>query len=43
MNSKQKRQTLDIIMRFVIKVVFYDITNAQCVYWSNTTIFIDRI
>ena len=30
-------------MRFVIPVVFYEITNVQCVYSSNTTIFIGRI
>jgi len=34
---------LYIIMRFVITVVFYEITHVQCVYWSNTTIFIGRI
>jgi len=32
-----------IIMRFVIPVVFYKITNVDCVYSSNTTIFIGRI
>jgi len=32
-----------VITRLVIPVVFYDITNAQCVYWSDTTIFIGRI
>jgi len=31
------------VMRFVIPVVFYEITNAECVYSSNTTIFIGRI
>ena len=31
------------IMRFVIPVVFYEITNVECVYSSNTTIFIGRI
>jgi len=31
------------IMRFVIPVVFYEITNVQCVYSSNITIFISRI
>jgi len=30
-------------MRFVIPVVFYEITNVECVYWSNTTVFIGRI
>jgi len=30
-------------MRFVIPVVFYEITNVGCVYWSDTTIFIGRI
>jgi len=30
-------------MKFVIPVVLYEITNVQCVYWSNTTIFIGRI
>jgi len=30
-------------MRFVIPVVFYEITNVQCVYSSNTTTFIGRI
>jgi len=32
-----------VIMRFVIPVVFYEITNVECVYSSNTTIFIGRI
>ena len=32
-----------IIVRFVIPVVLYEITNVQCVYSSNTTIFIGRI
>jgi len=32
-----------IIMRFVIPIVFYEITNVQCVYWSDTTIFIGRM
>jgi len=31
------------IMRFVIPVVFYAITNVQCVYWSDTAIFIGTI
>ena len=31
------------IMRFVIPVVFYEITNVECVYWSDTTVFIGRI
>jgi hypothetical protein len=31
------------IMGFVIPVVFYDITNIEFVYSSNTTIFIGRI
>ena len=30
-------------MRFVISVVFYEITNVQCVYCSDTAIFIGRI
>ena len=30
------------IMRFVIPVVFYEITNIQCVYWSDTTLFIGK-
>jgi len=30
-------------MRFVIPVVFYEITNLECVYSSNTTISIGRI
>jgi len=30
-------------MRFVIPVVFYEITNVVCVYSSNTTIFLGRI
>jgi len=34
---------LDVIMRFVIPVVFYEITNVECVYSPNTTIFIGRI
>ena len=33
----------DGVMRFVIPVVFYEITNLHSVYWSNTTIFIGRI
>jgi len=32
-----------IIMSFIIPVVFYEITNVECVYLSNTTIFIGRI
>jgi len=32
-----------LIMTFVITIVFYEITNVQCVYWSNITIFIGRI
>jgi len=32
-----------MIMRFAIPVVFYEITIAECVYSSNTTIFIGRI
>jgi len=32
-----------IIMRFVISVVFCEITNLECVSLSNTTIFIGRI
>jgi len=34
---------MDIILRFAIAVVFYEITNVQCVYCSNTAIFIGRI
>ena len=30
-------------MKVVIPVVFYEITNVECVYSSNTTIFIGRI
>ena len=30
-------------MRFVIPVVYYGITNVECVYWSDTTIVIGRI
>jgi hypothetical protein len=30
-------------MRFVIPVVFCEITNVQCVYWSDTAIFFGRI
>jgi len=33
----------EVIMRFVVPVVFYEITNVECVYSSNTTIFIGRI
>ena len=32
-----------LVMRFVIPVVFYVITNEQCVYWTDTAIFIGRI
>ena len=32
-----------VFMRFVIPVAFYEITNVECVYWSNTTIFVGRI
>jgi len=32
-----------LVMNFVTPVVFYEITNVQCVYWSNSTIFIGRI
>ena len=28
------------IMRFVIPVVFYEITSIECVYSSDTTVFI---
>jgi len=31
------------IMRSVIPVVFYEITNVQCVCWSDTATFIGRI
>ena len=31
---------VELIMRFVIPVVFYEITNAECVYSSKTTILI---
>ena len=30
------------VMSFVIPFVFYEITNAECVYSSNTIIFIGR-
>jgi len=30
-------------MRFVIPVVFCEITAVVCVYWSDTTIFVGRI
>jgi len=29
--------------KFSISILFYQITNVQCVYWSNTTVFIGRI
>ena len=32
-----------LIMRFVIPVVFYEITNVGSVYWSDTAVFIGRI
>ena len=32
-----------LIMRFVIPVVFYEITDVECVYSSDITIFIGRI
>ena len=35
--------TLEVVVRLVIPVVFYEITNVECVYSSNTTIFIGRI
>jgi hypothetical protein len=35
--------TKNVIMRFVIPVAFYEITNVECVYWSDTTVFIGRI
>jgi hypothetical protein len=38
-----REECLGIIMRFVIPVVFYEITNVERVYSSNTTIFIGRI
>ena len=31
------------IMRFVIPVVLYEVTNVECVYWSDTAIFIGRV
>ena len=31
------------VMRFVIPVVLYEVTNVECVYWSDTAIFIGRI
>jgi hypothetical protein len=34
---------MKLIVRLVIPVVFYEITNVECVYLSNTTIFIGRI
>jgi len=30
-------------MRFVIRVMFYEITNVQCAYSSSITMFIGRI
>jgi len=35
--------SIHLIIRFVTPVVFYEITNVECVYWSDTTIFIGRI
>ena len=38
------RDTVDTaIMSFVIPVVFYEVTNVQYVYWSDTAIFTGRI
>ena len=31
------------VVRFIIPVVFYEIANVECVYWSDTAIFIGRI
>jgi len=33
----------EMIMRFAIPVVFSAATNVQCVYWSDTAVFIGRI
>jgi len=41
--TKSHTRTEQGIMRFVIPIVFYEITNVECVYSSNTTIFIGRI
>jgi len=38
-----ENRVLRRIVRFVIPVVFYEITNIVCVCSSNTTIFIGRI
>jgi len=38
-----EKRVLRKIVRFVIPVMFYEITNVVCVYSSNTTIFIGRI
>jgi len=38
-----KKKVIIILMRFVIPAAFYEITNVECVYSSNTTIFIGRI
>jgi len=35
--------TSSVIKRFFIPVVFFEITKVECVYWSNTTIFVGRI
>jgi len=44
MMMKYKISCLTVtLMRFVIPIVFYEITNVQCVYWSNTTVFIGKI
>jgi len=37
---EQFRDKLCMVMTFVVLVVFYEITNVDCVYWSDTTIYI---
>ena len=32
-----------LIMSFVIPVMFCEVTNVHCVYWSDTTMFIGTI
>jgi len=34
---------ITLLTRFVIPVVFYEIINIECVYWSNKTVFIGRM
>jgi len=38
-----KKKVIITLMRFVIPVVFYKVTNVECAYSSNTTIFIGII